>query len=478
MTTYLVYDDRGSVPQEIAGLVDISRFSDIVFRRQQIPRRIASLAERLNWTLVRLDHAMGEAELARRISLPAASRVVCLASSLAPTDEACALGALERLALVTETCQAMVRQRPVPLMAVQAELFLRNFQAVLPWNMRGQAVGVPVDDAFVDLSDPFNLMDYLSGSFNSRCFNSISRTGRTAVKHSADSAKIRAEHDYYHLLPEEMRRWFVMPYGLTVDEQGACYSMERLLVMDMGQQWINGGFTPADFARFLEDILPFLEGRKKRRCTRERAQSHFDRLYLEKPRRRYDDLRSRGMSSYLDDMLRNGTGFGSLRDLMSCYLDLATSFRSRLPDHEGIGHGDLCFSNILYDKRVRLVRLIDPKGARSEDELYMDPLYDYAKLSHSVLGGYDFVANGLYDILIDGDLRLRLQTPEPDFAGYANLFVSKLERCGIDMRRLRLYEASLFLSMLPLHLDRPRDLLAFTLIAVHTLEALQHGGGR
>lgn len=478
MTTYLVYDDRSAVPQEIASLVGISRFSDIVFRRQLVAQRTSALAERFDWTFIRLDQCSDESELTKRISPHAASRVVCLASSLAPADESRAIDRLERLALVRETCQATIHQQPAPLVAAQADIFLRNFQADSSWGIPGQTVGIPIDDAFVDLSDPFTLVDYLSGSFNSRCFNCISRSGRTAVKHSSDISKIKAEHDYFHLLPEDMRHWFVMPYGLKVDEQGASYSMERLLVVDMGQQWINGGFSSTDFSRLLDDLTVFLGARKRRSCTRERARSHFDRLYVEKPRHRQEDLRSGKMVAYLEDMLRNGTSFRSLSDLMSCYLDLVMSYRNQLPDYECIGHGDLCFSNILYDKRIRLIRLIDPKGASNEDELYMDPLYDYAKLSHSVLGGYDFIANGLYDILVDTELKLRLQTPEPDFAAYADIFVSKLEHCGINMKQQRLYEASLFLSMLPLHLDRPRDLLAFTLIAVHTLETVAGRGGR
>jgi hypothetical protein len=79
------------------------------------------------------------------------------------------------------------------------------------------------------------------------------------------------------------------------------------------------------------------------------------------------------------------------------------------------------------------------------------------------------VVNGLYGVAIDDDLRLKLTTPEANFGQYSNLFVEALAQSELSCRQVRLYEASLFLSMLPLHVDTPRNLLAFTLIAAHIL---------
>ena len=44
-----------------------------------------------------------------------------------------------------------------------------------------------------------------------------------------------------------------------------------------------------------------------------------------------------------------------------------------------VGHGDLCFSNILYSREANLLKLIDPKGALAEEDLYTDPYYDPEK---------------------------------------------------------------------------------------------------
>ena len=55
-----------------------------------------------------------------------------------------------------------------------------------------------------------------------------------------------------------------------------------------------------------------------------------------------------------------------------------------------VGHGDLCFSNMFYSKSNQYLKLIDPRGASSEHDLYTDPDYDVAKLSHSIQGRLRF----------------------------------------------------------------------------------------
>ena len=76
---------------------------------------------------------------------------------------------------------------------------------------------------------------------------------------------------------------------------------------------------------------------------------------------------------------------------------------------EVIGHGDPCFSNTLYDKSSEMLKLIDPKGALSEDEIYTNEYYDLAKLSHSILGNYDFMNNGLFRIELNNELKMDLK---------------------------------------------------------------------
>ncbi len=119
------------------------------------------------------------------------------------------------------------------------------------------------------------------------------------------------------------------------------------------------------------------------------------------------------------------------------------------------------------------MKLIDPKGALTEAELWTNPYYDIAKLSHSVCGRYDFFNNGIYDIHIDEQFGYRLEIPF-DNAKYVSVFRQKVAANGLDYLTVRIYEASLFLSMLPLHIDNPHKVFAFILNAKQILEEIEH----
>ena len=60
-----------------------------------------------------------------------------------------------------------------------------------------------------------------------------------------------------------------------------------------------------------------------------------------------------------------------------------------------------------------------------------------------------------------------------DNRAYVRIFSQKLEESGFDYHSVRLYEASLFLSMLPLHMDNPLKVLGFILNAAAILEEIE-----
>ena len=60
-------------------------------------------------------------------------------------------------------------------------------------------------------------------------------------------------------------------------------------------------------------------------------------------------------------------------------------------------HGDFCLSNILYDSRLNVIKLVDPRGHQEENnfqEIIKSQKYDLTKLAHSLLGYYDLINVG------------------------------------------------------------------------------------
>ena len=132
--------------------------------------------------------------------------------------------------------------------------------------------------------------------------------------------------------------------------------------------------------------------------------------------------------------------------------------------------------NILVDRCSRVVRLVDPRGSFGDFRIHGDPRYDLAKLSHSVSGDYDFLSHGLFDLDFDGpNVHLTTHTTERHHA-MKRMFNQWLQpRWGDWSGQIRLIESLLFLSMVPLHKDRPdcqkaflaRDLELFAQVVRH-----------
>ncbi len=114
-------------------------------------------------------------------------------------------------------------------------------------------------------------------------------------------------------------------------------------------------------------------------------------------------------------------------------------------------HGDFCFSNILYDTKNGIVRIIDPRGVWG-NSCFGDIKYDVAKLRHSITGQYDFITNNLFNARLEGN-----SIDYQIFDQEKHLFLSKYFDSKIgkywDPEQIKFIEGLLFLSMLPIHND-------------------------
>ena len=124
-------------------------------------------------------------------------------------------------------------------------------------------------------------------------------------------------------------------------------------------------------------------------------------------------------------------------------------------------HGDLCFSNILYDKRNRSVKLIDPRGDFGFPGIFGDKRYDLAKLLHSFDGGYDLIVTENFNLSkFKNQIECNINFSETQ-VGIKKLYNALLFRDDKLLKQCRSIQALLFLSMLPLHKDNPNRQLAF-----------------
>jgi hypothetical protein len=130
-----------------------------------------------------------------------------------------------------------------------------------------------------------------------------------------------------------------------------------------------------------------------------------------------------------------------------------------------IVHGDFCFSNLFYDHRGGLIKMIDPRGSDKEVSLSLlgDSRYDLAKLNHSIIGRYDHIISGHFICHVNSALNFDLTVYDDDLlSNIQGLFLNSPIFSDMRSNHLTILAITslLFFSMLPLHSDNPTRQMA------------------
>jgi thiamine kinase-like enzyme len=165
-----------------------------------------------------------------------------------------------------------------------------------------------------------------------------------------------------------------------------------------------------------------------------------DQLYLDKTIIRLKDYKNN-----IDETL--------YAKLLNIAQESAKYIEKTLPEHMCISHGDLCFSNILNDTRSKSLKLIDPRGLDIDRKLsiYGDIRYDIAKFFHSVIGCYDLIIAGKYKINND-KIDFFIKDLDVLEGLFSEIFLNEF---NVSKKEILAINVHLFISMLPLHSDRP-----------------------
>lgn len=258
--------------------------------------------------------------------------------------------------------------------------------------------------------------------YSSRYFNDVLAAGNIVIKSSDDLEKIKSEYDYYYYLPNNIKRYFVQPFNFQYVDGLASYKMERVFVDNAGETMVNGEMSMASFKRMLSRIEEF-------KSESIEIPEDYESVYLE--------------SKYLvlDKTFNRIKSFHLYEESMKLFERLENAYGHFIKDrstwNKKISHGDLCLSNILWVDDINLIKFIDPRGAKTEQDIYMDEYYDMAKLAHSVINGYDNII-----------FKKNFYSKE-----MSEILIKFFKKNKISIELLSVYQASLFLSMAPIHID-------------------------
>lgn len=469
----IIYDDSIMPEHEVKSITGKKSFGDTIFKRISLKNRMKEVIKKNSSVVAVLDYCKEEDydNVARQLrSMNENSVVVHLYSNYALADTKAFEVLLTKAEYMNEDYMAQCDGKPAMLFLQGTDHYLKQFESIIHRSFTAQCLETT---AFMDLSNLNEFLNFITGGFDARFFNALLGDAYTVTKKSSKKEKIKSEYNFYYLLPDNMKMWFVMPFDYKEEKDFASYTMERYHMTDIAIRFVHGAVDEAEFKDILEKLFYFIRIRKQKEVSKKEAEQVADSLYLDKLDARLKELKTYSQFEYFNHLIKMGTEFENLEEIINWYKKLYQSLRKRRRDTNlVVGHGDLCFSNILYSKEANVLKLIDPKGALKEEELYTDLYYDLAKLSHSICGCYDFFNTGLYQISMDREMKLSLSidaNPEP----YMEIFGEYLKNNGFDMALVRLYEASLFLSMLPYHMDQPGKVFGFIMNAIRILKEVE-----
>lgn len=476
-----IYDDSREADQAIQNIVGNKTFGDIILKRMSVKENFLLHVKQISLIneFYEIKNKGSIQYLIPQLKLMNEATIIIHAfSHFIISDEEKFNIIMQKSAFIKDSI-AVHSSSPAILMFTSIKLyidFLQKYEEMISLDklIDNCSFDILSTDSLIDISNNLNFVKYISGGFDTRSFNSVKGNEYVVIKSSTDKSKIKAEYQYYHLIPEKMKMWFVMPFDYTESETHSSYSMERYNMTDLAIRWVHGAISLDEFDKLLLKIFYFINTRDQKKTTFIEYEDLAEDLYVKKLEKRVEKFKGYPLYTTIDKYVSIGTEYANFDAVIDEYKKTYNRMtkKSAFQNVSVIGHGDLCFSNILFNKELFLIKLIDPKGALTEEELWTDPYYDLAKISHSICGRYDFFNNGLYKIFLNNDLKFSLEI-DYDNREYINLFRKYLNQNGFNYLQIRLYEVSLFLSMLPLHMDNPHKVFGFLLNAIDILKEVK-----
>lgn len=503
MSVCLIYDDRADVSPDIHALLGVQKFSQVLYRKRSLIEHVRSLVREAGIPeFIHLHRDSDVEEFSDRLHrAPAASESAGIAtrrflyypSNVIPRSLEDARLFLQKLRYARRDIYIPVddtgASADASLLLWVGEPRLRELlepiaQQDMPRVRRAaerSLASVGSTAELTDLSRYDKFVEFLSSNFDVRHFNAVEHDALSVVKRSTDVAKIKREYTFLSMVDGSVLPFFLRPFAYAEEvREGAAtasYRLERLNVPDMAIQWIHGALPLPEFEAFLDRIETYFRVRPVKSVGRRAVADVSHAMYSAKVKDRLGRLKTLPECTVVEQMLVQAQRPTTLNDLQQQWQRLADRLQALDASTTlAFTHGDPCFSNILYDRRVQQLKFIDPRGAETADDLFGHPYYDAAKLSHSVLGSYDFINHNLFELELDNSLRVSLTLAAPDLREHQKAFARRMAGLGFDYRVMRLYEASLFLSMLPLHVDVPKKVVAFALTARAIMDELEAMG--
>ncbi|NRA54411.1 MAG: capsular biosynthesis protein [Gammaproteobacteria bacterium] len=293
-----------------------------------------------------------------------------------------------------------------------------------------------------------------------RAFNEMKINQRVVCKTSSKANKLAAEANWYRNIPGPLKIYTPQLLGWQHHANSFEYSIEYLHLTALNELYVFSKLPAFAWRKIINACCQFITDAQQFAAPANAIQANIERLFTYKTQQRLADYALTNRVDLDQSLTINGRQHLSLTQL-------SVASQKLLPTDNKLNnviHGDLCFSNILYDSRTASIKVIDPRGIDEHDKptIYGNSWYDIAKLAHSIIGLYDLIIAGYFTANRAGnklsfDLAIT-ERHEQISAIFIELIAKEFE---LSANQLYAMQIQLFLSMLPLHDDRPDRQLGF-----------------
>jgi hypothetical protein len=262
-----------------------------------------------------------------------------------------------------------------------------------------------------------------------RSFNKLKHTEGYIIKSSEDRLKMWSEFNWLRKCKERMPSNVPYVTGFNISKNEASYSIEYINQPTLSDIFVFGKIPEYFFIKILESIKVTLLKIQKQKFNTPKISNNF---LVEK------------LEARVNDILQIAENLGADLNYMKKIIDENINYFSRKKFEISSIHGDFCFSNILFDFTIFEPILIDPRGYVCDQigfSMYGPAVYDYYKLAHSYVVGYDYLIAGNQNELFFSKVEMSKRMKV-----FCSLF-------GVEKKDLKMGLKNLFLSMLPLHMD-------------------------
>ena len=352
-----------------------------------------------------------------------------------------------------------------------------------------QALNHYVDGPGLHAIDPGRWLDFghVQTFFRSRrivtterAFNSLQISETCVRKRSTDTRKLKAEARWLREVPAAVAPFCCRLIEEREDAEGYFYDSEYEYMPTLSELYVFGRVAPPAWAHILGSCAGFVDAAVGAGAAAVvgagAVPGLLRRLVVDKTAQRLDAFARTAALDLDAPLVLNGAPAPSLN---ACLRDIDQALDG-CGDAPAVMHGDFCFSNILFSFRTERVRLIDPRGLTDAGEfsLHGDRRYDLAKLMHSVCGRYDLIVAGHYAGRRTAAGTFELSFPDEPWRQRVEDLAKSLSMGGVPLGSRVVWAAmtSLFLSMPPLHADRPDRQAAFIANALRLHGALEAAG--